>query len=57
MKRYLLILALVGSLLVQPLQAAQQQQTPRAAKTAATATAPAPIPQAQLVNRVLANGL
>jgi zinc protease len=60
-KRYLLILALVWSLLApalaQPLQAAPQQ-TPRAAATAtATARATAPVPQAQLVNRVLANGL
>jgi zinc protease len=54
-KRYLLILALIGSLLAQPIQAAPQQ-TPRAATAAAPARA-ASMPQAQLVNRVLANGL
>ncbi|HEV7375772.1 MAG TPA: pitrilysin family protein [Pyrinomonadaceae bacterium] len=60
MKRYLLILALVWSLvapaLAQSAQAAPQQ-TPRAATATATARASAPMPQAQLVNRVLANGL
>jgi zinc protease len=59
-KRYLLILALVWSLLApalaQPLKAAPQQ-TPRATSRTASAVAPAPIPQAQLVNHVLANGL
>jgi zinc protease len=59
-KRYLLILALVWSLvapaLAQSAQAAPQQ-TPRAATATATARASAPMPQAQLVNRVLANGL
>ena len=58
MKRYLLILALVWSLvapaLAQTAQAAPQQ-SPRAATAAARASAP--MPQAQLVNRVLANGL
>jgi zinc protease len=59
-KRYLLILALVWSLLApslaQPVQAGPQQ-TPRASSATATARATAPVPQAQLVNRVLANGL
>jgi len=59
-KRNLLILALVWSLLApalaQPVQAGPQQ-TPRAATSTAAASAPAPMPQAQLVNRVLANGL
>lgn len=60
MKRYLLILALVWSLLAPTLaQTAQAapQQTPRAATATAAARATAPVPQAQLVNRVLANGL
>jgi zinc protease len=57
-KRNFLILALLWSLLVptlaQTTQAAAPQTSPRAA---ATATAPAkPLPQAQLVNRVLQNG-
>jgi zinc protease len=59
-KRYLLILALVWSLLAPTLaQTAQAapQQTPRAATATAAARATAPMPQAQLVNRVLANGL
>ncbi|PYS45726.1 MAG: insulinase family protein [Acidobacteria bacterium] len=57
MKRNLLVLALLWSLLVpafaQPAQAAAPQTGPRAS---ATATAPATLPQAQLVNRVLQNG-
>jgi len=56
-KRNLLVLALLWSLLVpafaQPAQAAAPQTGPRAS---ATATAPATLPQAQLVNRVLQNG-
>ena len=60
MKRHLLILALVGSLLVptlaQPARAAASMQMPRAARPAA-AKLPARAPQAQLMNRVLANGL
>ena len=60
MKRHLLILALVGSLLVptlaQPVSAAASMQMPRAARPAA-AKLPARAPQAQLMNRVLANGL
>lgn len=59
MKRNLLVLALLWALLapttVQPIHAAAPQQRPRA--VSGTATAPAPMPQAQLVNRVLANGL
>lgn len=58
MKRNLLVLALLWSLLVpafapKTAQAAAQQ-TP--ARATATATAPARLPQAQLVNRVLQNG-
>jgi zinc protease len=60
-KRHLLILALVGSLLVptlaQPASAAAPwQQQSRAVRPTAAAT-PAPVPQAQLINRVLPNGL
>ncbi len=60
MKRHLLILALTVSLvapfLAQPASAAAPwQQGPRAARPAATL--PAPAPQAQLMNRVLPNGL
>ena len=60
MKRHLLILALVGSLLVpglaQPAAAAAPwPQGPRVVTTAAAR--PAPAPQAQLMNRVLPNGL
>ena len=60
MKRNLLVLALVVSLLAPSLAqaAAVQQPLPRVSKaTATTAAAPAPLPQAQLVNRVLSNGL
>jgi zinc protease len=61
-RRYLFILTLVCALLAPmtaPLaNAAALQQTPRAATQPATATAPArPPQQAQLVNRVLSNGL
>jgi zinc protease len=57
-KRYLLILALVWSLVAPALaQTTQTAQTPRASYATATARASAPMPQAQLVNRVLANGL
>ena len=59
MKRYLLTLALGFALLVSsigsPIRAAAPQQTPRA--TTGTAAARAPMPQAQIVNRVLPNGL
>jgi zinc protease len=58
-KRHLLILALVGSLLAptlaQPARAAAPQQRPRAVGPRSAAVAPAP--QAQLMNRVLPNGL
>jgi zinc protease len=58
-KRHLLILALVASLLAptlaQPASAAAPQQSPRAVGPRAAASAPAP--QAQLLNRVLPNGL
>ena len=59
MKRYLLIFALVWSLLAaSSSQAAAPQQTPSAPKAPATATAAAArAPQAQLVNRILPNGL
>ncbi|HEY0380345.1 MAG TPA: pitrilysin family protein [Pyrinomonadaceae bacterium] len=60
MKRHLLILALVASLLAptlaQPVRAAAPQQSPRAVGPRVAAAA-APAPQAQLLNRVLANGL
>jgi zinc protease len=59
-KRHLLVLALIGSLLAPSLaQAAAMQQTPQVSKAPATAaaTARAPMPQAQLVNRILPNGL
>ena len=58
MKRNLLILALLWSLLAPTLASpaiGAPQQNPRAGTTA-TAVAPATVPQAQLVNRVLANG-
>jgi zinc protease len=55
-KRNLLILALVGSLLAPSTAlAAAPQQTPRVSR--ATQPAPATLPQAQLVNRILPNGL
>jgi zinc protease len=58
-KRNLLIFALLWSLVAplsaQPaIAAAAQQQTPRA--STAAAARPAPLPQAQLVNRILPNG-
>ncbi len=57
-KRNLLILVLISSLLAPSLvQAAATQQTPRVSTTTATAAARAPMPQAQLVNRILPNGL
>jgi zinc protease len=59
-KRHLLVLALVWSLLAASIgqAAAAPQQTPRPSKAPATAAAaPAPIPQAQLVNRILPNGM
>jgi zinc protease len=61
-KRHLLILALVASLLAptlaQPARAAAVQQRPRAVgPRSAAAVAAAPAPQAQLLNRVLPNGL
>jgi zinc protease len=57
-KRNLLVLALIGSLLASSLaQAAIVQQTPQASKATATAAARALVPQAQLVNRILPNGL
>jgi zinc protease len=59
-KRNFLIFALLWSLVaplaMQPARAAATQQTPSVAKTAATAKASAPMPQAQLVNRILQNG-
>lgn len=57
-KRHLLILALVGSLLApsSALGAAALQQTPRAARATTAVPAPARLPQAQLVNRILPNG-
>lgn len=59
MKRHLLILALtvslVAPLLAQPARAAAPPQSPRAVGPRAAAIAPAP--QAQLMNRVLSNGL
>jgi zinc protease len=58
-KRNLLIFALLWSLAahfaVQPAIAAAPQQTPRAS-TVAARPAPAVLPQAQLVNRILPNG-
>lgn len=60
MKRNFLILALLWSLVAPSLavttRAAAPQTGPRATATA-TAPAPAALPQAQLLNRVLANGL
>lgn len=60
MKRNFLIFALLWSLVaplsLQPAMATAVQQTPSASKTAATAKAGAPLPQAQLVNRILQNG-
>jgi len=54
---FALLLSLVAPWSVQPAGAAATQETPRASKTAATATAPpARMPQAQLVNRILSNG-
>jgi zinc protease len=57
-KRHLLIFALVVSLLAPSLAqaAASAQQTPRVT-TATTQPAPVRLPQAQLVNRILPNGL
>ena len=61
MKRNFLIFALLWSLLApigaQPARAAAPQTAPRAPKATAAATATPPVPQAQLVNRVLPNGL
>jgi zinc protease len=55
-KRNLLILALVGSLLAPSTAlAAAPQTSPRVSR--ATQPAPATLPQAQLVNRILPNGL
>jgi zinc protease len=57
-KRHLLTLALVWLLLAASIaQAAAPQQTPQSSKSPATATAPARAPQAQLVNRILPNGM
>jgi zinc protease len=58
-KRNLLVLALVLSLLAPSVAqaAAVQQPPPRVSKATATAAVRAPAPQAQLVNRVLSNGL
>jgi zinc protease len=60
LKRNLLIFALLWSLLAPlgalPARAAVPQTAPRASSKA-TAAKPAPMPQAQLVNRVLPNGL
>jgi zinc protease len=60
-KRHLLILALVASLLAptlaQPARAAAVQQSPHAVGPRVAAAATAPAPQAQLLNRVLSNGL
>jgi zinc protease len=59
-KRNFLIFALLWSLIAplaaQPARASAQQQTPSASKTAAAAKASAPMPQAQLVNKILQNG-
>ena len=57
-KRHLLIFALVGSLLAPSITqaAAALQQTPRAVKATTAQPAPARLPQAQLVNRILPNG-
>ncbi|MGI9067426.1 MAG: M16 family metallopeptidase [Pyrinomonadaceae bacterium] len=72
MKRSLVLLVLVWSLLANPAvtptsnnsvsagqrQAAQQPRTPpRTSTSQGTAAAPARLPQAQLANRILANGL
>src|ERR1044071_6866249 len=58
-KRNLLILVLISSLLAPSVaQAAATQAAPRVSTTTATAAAArAPMPQAQLVNRILPNGL
>src|SRR5688500_16527751 len=71
-KRSLVLLILVGSLFANPVvnpasensvfagqrRAAQQpRSTPRTSAPQGTAAAPARLPQAQLANRILANGL
>lgn len=57
-KRHLLIFALVASLLAPSVAqaVAALQQTPRAVKATTAQPAPARLPQAQLVNRILPNG-
>lgn len=60
MKRSLLLLLIVFSLLAGPAEFAAQRRAPQRSRTAApqqTAAAPARLPQAQLANRILANGL
>src|SRR5438552_12642728 len=61
-KRFLLLLLLIGSFVVPsaPASSVLTQSTSRAPVSrgaAAPATAPARLPEAKLVNRVLANGL
>ncbi|HLE64269.1 MAG TPA: pitrilysin family protein [Pyrinomonadaceae bacterium] len=60
MKRSLFLLLLIFSLLIQTAPAASvltQSPKPAPVKRAAAVAPPAPLPQAKLVNRVLANGL
>lgn len=60
MKRRLFLLLIVCSLLTSPAAIVGQRRAPQRARTAAptqTAAAPARLPQAQLANRTLANGL
>jgi zinc protease len=58
-KRSLLLLLIVCSLLTSPAGIAGQRRAPQPTRTAPqqTAAAPARLPQAQLANRTLANGL
>lgn len=60
MKRSLALLLLVWSLVVTPATFAGQRRTPQPARRSTpqqTAAAPARLPQAQLANKILANGL
>lgn len=60
MKRSLLLLLIVCSLLTSPAGLVAQRRAPQRSRGAApqqTAAAPARLPQAQLANRILANGL
>ena len=60
MKRSLILVLLVWSLLANPAVFAGQRRVPQPSRSSApqqTAAAPARLPQAQLANRILANGL